>query len=266
MTTKIHPSAVISPKAQIDVDVEIGPFCIVYDNVKIGKGTKLHSHVVVDGHTTIGNDNKIFPFVSLGSIPQDLKYKGEESKLIIGNNNSIREYTTMNPGTEGGGLITKIGDNCLFMMSCHVAHDCTIGNNVIMANNATLAGHVTIEEFAIIGGLAAVHQWVRIGAHAMIGGMSAVEKDVIPYGLIMGERASLAGLNIVGLKRRNFNRDEINALREAYEKLFENKKAAKSFEERVDEIKQEFNSFEGVQHLVTFLKEETSRSFCMPKI
>ena len=163
---------------------------------------------------------EIFPFSSIGTSPQDLKYKGEKSKLVIGSNNIIREYVTMNPGTRGGGLITRIGNNCLFMISCHVAHDCFIGNNVIMANNATLAGHVYIDDYAIIGGLSAIHQFVRIGKHAMVGGMSGVEHDVIPYGSVMGDRAFLSGLNIIGLKRRGFKRNEIHDLRTAFRLIF----------------------------------------------
>ena len=265
MANKIHPTAVIYDGAQIGKNVEIGAFSVIYPNVKIGDGTKIYSHVVIDGYTTIGENNQIFPFVSLGSQPQDLKFKGEKSELIIGNNNMIREYTTMNPGTDGGGMLTSVGNNCLFMMSTHIAHDCKIGNNVIMANNATLAGHVALEDFVIIGGLSAVHQFVRIGAHAMIGGMSPVEKDVVPYALVMGERANLAGMNLVGLKRRNFSREEIGMLKDAFDKIFYPKDFSLSFEQRINNVKAEYINSEAVRQLVEFLEAETSRSFCMPR-
>lgn len=265
MAIKIHPTSVIYGGAELGENVEVGPYCVIHSDVKIGSGTKLHSHVVIDGYTTIGTNNNIFPFVSLGSQPQDLKFAGEKTELIIGNNNLIREYTTMNPGTEGGGRITKIGNNCLFMMSTHVAHDCHVGNNVIMANNATLAGHVILEDYVIIGGLSAVHQFVRIGAHAMIGGMSAVEKDVVPFATIMGERAYLAGMNLVGLKRRNFSREEITLLKDAFDILFYPKDFSLNFEQRVDLVKSKFTDSDAVNNLLEFLQSETSRSFCMPK-
>ena len=182
----IHPSAIIDPAATIGESVHVGPFCVIGPDVSLGEGVKLHSHVVVEGRTHIGKGGEIFPFASIGHAPQDLKYKGEPSRLEIGDNCRIREHVTMNPGTEGGGMLTKVGDNCLFMASSHVAHDCKVGNNVIMANNATLAGHVEVGDFAIIGGLAAVQQFVRIGPHAMIGGMSGIVNDVIPYGMVAG--------------------------------------------------------------------------------
>lgn len=219
--TNIHPTAIIHPNAQIANDVEVGAFSIIGEHVKIGEGTKIQSHVVIEGHTEIGKNNQIFSFASIGKIPQDLKFRGEESRLKIGDNNRIREYVTMNPGTEDDRMETVVGSNCLFMISTHVAHDCVIGNNVIMANNATLAGHVVVEDFAIIGGLSAVRQFVRIGKHVMIGGMSAVEQDVIPFSLVVGDRAKLAGLNLVGLERRGFDKSEIKALRSAYKNVFE---------------------------------------------
>ena len=205
MTKKIHPSAVVSSKAQIGDNVEIGPFCVVGDDVKIGEGTILKSHVVVEGDTVIGKNNIIFPFASIGLEPQDLKFKGEKSRVEIGDNNKIREHVTIHLGTQDGAMVTKIGSNCLLMVGVHIAHDCVVGNHVIFANNATLAGHVEVGDHVVIGGLSAVHQFVRIGAGAMIGGMSGVESDVFPNGLVMGERASLAGLNLVGLKRREIS-------------------------------------------------------------
>lgn len=199
---EIHPTAVIDSAAKIGKNVKIGPYCCIGANVEIGDGVELKAHVVIDGQTSIGADSKFFPFASIGLPPQDLKYSGEKSTLTIGERNIIREYVTMNPGTEGGGLETRVGDDNLFMVGAHVAHDCIVGNNVIMANNATLAGHVMVDDYAIIGGLAAVHQFCRIGRHAMIGGMSGVENDIIPYASVLGGRAWLSGLNLVGLKRR----------------------------------------------------------------
>lgn len=257
----IHPTAVIDPKAELGADVSIGPYCIVGPDVKLGDGVKLHPHVVVDGRTTIGEKTEIFPFASIGTRPQDLKFHGEESELIIGANNRIREQVTMNPGTEGGGMVTKVGDNGLFMVGAHVAHDCIIGNNVIMANNATLAGHVIVEDFVIIGGLAAVHQFVRIGSHAMIGGMSGVENDVIPFGSVMGERAHLSGLNIVGMKRRGVPKDEIHALRNAYRALFG---AEGTLGERVDEVAATFKDSDAVQGIIRFIRSEASRGLTQP--
>jgi UDP-N-acetylglucosamine acyltransferase len=194
----IHSTAIVSSKATIGKDVQIGPFCVIGADVVLGDGVVLRSHVVVEGRTRVGPGTEIFPFASIGHCPQDLKYAGEPSELVIGANNTIREYVTMNPGTTGGGMVTTVGDGGLFMVGVHVAHDCRIGDRVIMANNATLAGHVIIEDDAIIGGLAAVHQYVRIGRRAMVGGMSGVEHDVIPFGLVMGDRATLNGLNVIG--------------------------------------------------------------------
>lgn len=262
MTKKIHPTAIVSPKAQLAANVEVGPFCVIGDNVKIGEGTILKSHVVIEGDTEIGKNNLIFPFASIGLEPQDLKFKGEKSKVIIGDNNKIREHVTIHLGTQDGAMVTRIGSNCLLMVGVHIAHDCIVGNNVILANNATLAGHVELGDHVVIGGLSAVHQFARIGDGAMIGGMSGVEGDVIPYGLVMGERASLAGLNLVGMKRRNIARDDIHALRNFFKKLFSQKNS--SFSNRVDELAKEFPS-QVVQEVAAFVKAESSRSFCQPK-
>ena len=217
---KIHPTAIVAPGAELAETVSIGPYCVIGSDVRLGERVELLSHVVVEGRTSVGEGTRIFPFASIGHQPQDLKYHGEPSTLEIGSNNQIREYVTIQPGTEGGGMLTRVGDNCLFMASAHVAHDCIVGDNVIMANNATLAGHVVVGEYAFLGGLSAVHQFVRIGKHAMVGGMSGVEADIIPFGMVIGNRAYLSGLNIVGLKRRGFSRDEIHALRNAYRLLF----------------------------------------------
>ena len=261
----IHKTAIVSDKAQIAKNVEIGPFCVIGDNVKIDEGTILKSHVVIDGNTTIGKNNIIFPFATVGLVPQDLKFAGEQSQLIIGDNNSIREHVTIHLGTKDGGMITKIGNNCLLMVGVHIAHDCLIGNNVILANNATLAGHVQVGNNVVIGGLSAVHQFVRIGGGAMIGGMSGVENDVIPFGLVMGERAHLAGINLVGMKRQNISRDEIHALRNFYKQLFENDGDV-NFLNRVNEISQDFSQNSTIKEVINFINSETSRSFCKPKI
>jgi len=258
----IHQTAIISPTTSLGDNVHIGPFCVVGGDVKLGDGVKLHSHVVIDGDTDIGKGTEIHPFASIGTRPQDLKFSGEKSKLTIGANNQIREYVTMNPGTAGGGLLTQVGDNCLFMMSAHVAHDCMVGDNVILANNATLAGHVSVGDYAIIGGLAAVHQFVRIGAHAMIGGMSGVENDVIPFGSVMGERANLSGLNIIGLKRRGFSKDDIHTLRNAYRILFANEG---TLGERVDDVSEMFDENEVVSSIISFIKEASSRGLTQPE-
>jgi len=259
---EIHATAIVDPAAQIGAGVSIGPYCIVGPHVKLGDGVRLTAHVVIDGRTSIGANTVIYPFASLGQQPQDLKYKGEPSTLEIGANNQIREYVTMNPGTEGGGMVTQVGDNCLFMVGAHVAHDCRIGNNVVLANNATLAGHVTVGSYVIVGGLSAVHQFVRIGDYAIIGGMSGVEKDVIPFGLVKGERAHLAGLNLVGLERRGFNRDDVRDLRGAYRMLFA---PEGTLAERLDEMAAHYKEQSQVNRIVDFIRASSDRPLCQPK-
>src|SRR5882672_4783835 len=255
MTSHIHPSAIVDPSAHVGKNVSIGPYCVIGPHVRLGDGVKLLSHAVVDGRTTVGANTVIYPFASLGHRPQDLKFKGEPSTLEIGANNQIREHVTMNPGTEGGGMVTRVGDNGLYMMAAHVAHDCQIGNNVILANNATLAGHVTIGDFVIVGGLSAVHQFVRIGPYAIIGGMSGVESDVIPFGLVKGERAHLAGLNMVGLERRGFNRDDVRALRSAYRMLFA---PEGTLAERLEETAAHYKDQPQVESIVKFIRASSS--------
>ena len=262
--SKIHASAIIEEGAKINNSAEIGPYCIVGRDVTIGANVRLISHVSVGGITDIGEGTQVFPFASLGHAPQDLKYKGEQSRLSIGSNNVIREHVTMNPGTEGGGMHTKVGDNCLFMVASHIAHDCQVGNNVILANNATLGGHVIVEDFAIIGGLAAVHQFVRIGRHAIVGGMSGVEHDVIPYGSVLGERASLAGLNLIGLKRRGLDREVIHALRNAYKMLFDEDQG--TLFERTAKVHEAYATIEPVQEIISFMEDKGSRSLCTPRL
>lgn len=259
----IHPTSIIHKEASIAPDAEIGPYCIIGANVVIKSKVVLKSHICVEGYTTIDEGTIIYPFASIGLSPQDMKYKGEKSSLYIGKNNTIREYVTMHPGTESGGMKTIIGDNGLFMIGVHIAHDCSIGNNVIMANNATLAGHVVVEDFVIIGGMSAVHQFVRIGAHAIIGGGSIVVEDVIPFGNVVGERAGLSGLNIVGMKRRNFNRESIKALQNSFKKIFIDNDA--TFDNRIIEADQKFGNDQNVKRMIEFLRASTSRSICMPK-
>jgi UDP-N-acetylglucosamine acyltransferase len=260
--TEIHPTAIVEPGAQLAESVAIGPYCHVGGEVELGDHVRLHAHVVIAGRTTIGADTRIFPFASIGHEPQDLKYAGEKSRLVIGRNNTIREHVTMNPGTSGGGMATVVGDRGLFMVGVHVAHDCRIGDNVVMANNATLGGHVVIGDNAVLGGLSAVHQFVRIGQNAMIGGMSGVERDVIPYGSVMGDRARLSGLNIIGMQRRGIARDEIQALRSAFQILFGE---TGTFSERVDEIAEKFPEILPVQDVVAFIRADSSRAICQPK-
>ena len=259
--SEIHPTAIIEDGASIGVDVKIGPYCFIGSNVVLADRINLGSHVVISGLTQIGEGTHIFPFASIGHNPQDLKYKGEPSRLEIGSNNIVREHVTMNPGTEGGGLLTKVGDDCLFMVASHVAHDCTVGDNVILVNNATLGGHVKIGDFAIIGGLAAVHQFVRIGRHSMIGGCSGVENDVIPYGSIVGNRAHLSGLNLIGLKRRGFSRDIIHDLRRAYRLLFSQEGTQA---ERMADVSELFSDIEPVMEILDFMGVESSRAICQP--
>src|SRR6516164_9041574 len=259
---QIHPTAIIAPGATLARDVVIGPYCIVGENVVLAAGVSIRSHAVIDGWTTVGEGTRIFPFASIGLEPQDLKYRGEASELVIGSNNTIREYVTMNPGTEGGGMITRVGDGCLFMVGAHVAHDCQIGNHVIMANNATLAGHVVVEDYAVLGGLCAVHQYVRIGKYAMIGGMSGVERDVIPYGQVMGDRARLYGLNIIGMQRRGFSREDIQGLRNAYQFLFSSEG---TLSDRVNETAERFGGIAPVDDILDFIRADSSRAICQPK-
>jgi UDP-N-acetylglucosamine acyltransferase len=252
----IHPTAIVDAKATLGDNVAIGPFCTVGPDVTLAANVELISHVVVAGRTEIGENTRIFPFAAVGLPPQDLKYKGEPSRLVIGRDTVIREHATLNPGTADGGMLTKVGDGCLFMVGSHVAHDCQIGNN------ATLGGHVHVGDFAIFGGLSAVHQHVRIGQHAMVGGMTGVEGDVIPYGLVMGDRARLAGLNLVGLKRRGFSREEIHALRAAYRMLFA---AEGTLAERLDDVTEMFGETKVVMDIVEFIRADANRPICQPK-
>jgi UDP-N-acetylglucosamine acyltransferase len=260
---KIHPTAIIEDGAVLGKGVRIGPYCTVSAETNLGDGVVLDSHVVIGGRTTIGPNNRVFPFAAIGTPPQDMKYAGEPSELILGANNVIREHVTMHPGTSGGGMITRVGNNCLFMVGAHLAHDCQVGDHVILVNNVNLGGHVEIQDHAIVGGMSAVHQFVRIGRHAMIGGKSAVENDVIPYGSVLGNRAYLSGLNIIGLKRRGFGRDEIHGLRAAYRLLFAQEG---TMQERLVDVAAMFADHEQVMEIVAFIQADSSRALCQPKL
>jgi len=260
--TEIHPSAVVDPRAELADDVAIGPYCVVGPGVRLGRAVRLESHVVVTGQTTLGAGCRVFPFACLGHRPQDRKYRGEDTELVIGRNNQIREHVTMHPGTTGGGGITRVGDGGLFMAAIHVAHDCRIGDGVVMANNATLGGHVEVEDDAFLGGLCAVHQFVRIGRQAMIGGLAGVENDVIPYGTVVGNRAQLNGLNIVGMRRHGVDSDEIQTLRMAYRLLFAPEGA---FAERLTEVATQFADQPRVMEIIHFIESAGNRSICLPR-
>jgi UDP-N-acetylglucosamine acyltransferase len=255
----ISDKAIIEKNAFIDPSATVGPFSIIGKEVKIGKNVRVSSHVVITGDTSISEGCEIFPFSSIGTHPQDLKFKGEKTKLIIGKNNKIREYVTINPGTEHGGGLTKIGDNCLFMISSHIAHDCKIGNNVILANNVAIAGHVEIEDNVIIGGNSAVQQFTRIGRMAMIGGMTGVEKDIIPYGLAIGNRSHLEGINLIGLKRAGYSSEEINALNQSVKLIFSNNLLKDGIEEA-----KKFSKFKAVKDIISFLEKSEKRPICRP--
>jgi len=255
----IDKTAIINPKAKIDKNVRIGPYTVIGPNVEIGENTIIQSHVNISGHTKIGKGNKIYPFVSINE-PQDLKYNDEQTKLIIGDNNKIREYVTINPGTVGGGGKTVIGNNCLFMISSHIAHDCLVGNNVIIANNVPLGGHVIVEDNVVIGGNSAVQQFTRIGTMAMIGGMTGVLHDVIPYGLSTGNRNSLQGLNLIGLRRAKFENKDILGLSEAYKEIF----ATKNIIENISKLNRSYQNNPLVKNVIDFITKDKKRSICTP--
>jgi len=256
----IHKTAIIDPKSKISSNVSIGPYSVIGPDVEIDENTIIYSHVSISGHTKIGKRNKIYPFASIGSDPQDLKYNGEETKLIIGDENTIREYVTINPGTVGDGGKTIIGNSCLFMISSHVAHDCLIGNNVIIANNVPLGGHVIIEDNVVIGGNSAVQQFTRIGKMAMIGGMTGVLHDVIPYGLSTGNRNSLQGLNLIGLRRAKFENKKILGLSEAFKEIF----VTKNLTENISKLNGSLKDNELVKEVIKFIIKDKKRSICTP--
>jgi len=258
MSKNVHKTAIISPKAEIESDVYIGPYCIIGDNVKIGKGTKLISNVQIEGNTEIGENCQIYPFTTIGFPPQDLKYRGEPTGVKIGSNNIIREYVTIHRASVSGDGWTTLGDNNFIMAYVHIAHDCKIGNSVILANLATLAGHVIVEDYVFIGGMVAIHQFTRIGAYAMVGGFSGVGQDIPPFTMASGARAKLYGLNTVGLKRRGFSEEKINALKKAYKILFRDKLSLK---EAIEKINQELPDIPEIRHFIEFI-EANKRGIC----
>ena len=257
----VHATAAVEAGARLGEDVRIGPFCHVGHDVTLGDKVELISHVVVAGRTMIGSGTRLFPFASIGHQPQDLKYKGEPSRLTIGSDCLIREGVTINPGTEGGGMHTVVGDRCAFLANSHVGHDCKVGNDVVISNNVMLAGHVTVGDFVILGGGSAVHQFARIGAHAFLGGMSGLENDLIPYGMALGNRAHLSGLNIIGLQRRGFSRDAIHSLRRAYRALFADEG---TLQERLEDVQEEFVDHPIVKEIVAFIRAGGKRALCVP--
>jgi UDP-N-acetylglucosamine acyltransferase len=255
----IHSTAIVDKKCKIGNNVQIGPYSVIGPNVEIGDNTIIQSHVNISGNIIIGNGNIIYPFVSIND-PQDLKFNGETTKLIIGDNNKIREYVTINPGTVSGGGKTTIGNNCLFMIASHIAHDCQVGNNVIIANNVPLGGHVIIEDNVIIGGNSAVQQFTRIGKMAMIGGMTGVLHDVIPYGLSTGNRNSLQGLNLIGLRRAKLENKDILGLSEAYKEIF----ASKNLTENISNLNSSYQDNQLVKNVIDFITKDKKRSICTP--
>ena len=257
----IHKTAIIDREARISENVQIGPYCIVGPKVKIGSNSKLHSHVNIVGNTSIGVNNEIFPFTSIGTPPQDLKYKGEENSLIIGDNNKLREYVNINPGTEQGGTITKIGNNNLFMVYCHVAHDCNIKDNVVLANNVQVGGHVLIQNNAIVGGSCAIHQFSRIGQSAMIGGMTGVLSDVIPFGLSLGNRNNLVGLNLIGLRRAGISNEDIKIMQSSYEIIFK----TSNFRINIENLDQKQKDNKYVKSIIEFINSDKKRPISLPE-
>ena len=256
----IHNTAIIDQKAKISSGVSIGAFTVIGPNVEIGENTIIQSHVSIIGNTKVGKNNKIYPFASIGNDPQDLKFDGEVTKLEIGDNNKIREYVTINPGTKGGGGLTKIGNNCLFMVSSHIAHDCLVEDNVILANNVPLGGHAHIEENVIIGGNSAVQQFTRVGKSSMIGGMCGVVRDIIPYAMVHGNRSILQGLNLIGLRRKNIPNKEILVLTEAYKEIFKDENLTTNLKN----LKEEFKKNDLVNDVVKFLEKDKKRPICTP--
>jgi UDP-N-acetylglucosamine acyltransferase len=256
----IHKTAIIDPTSKIASNVNIGAYSVIGPNVEIGENSTIQSHVSILGNTKIGKNNKIYPFASIGNDPQDLKFSGEQTKLEIGDNNKIREYVTINPGTNGGGGLTKVGNNCLFMVSSHIAHDCIVENNVILANNVPLGGHAHIEENVIIGGNSAVQQFTRVGKFSMIGGMCGVVRDIIPYAMVHGNRSILQGLNLIGLRRKNIPNKDILILSEAYKEIFKNE----NLTENLKNLNQELRKNELVNDVVKFLEKDKKRPICTP--
>ena len=257
----IHKTAIVDKKAEISSDVKIGPYCVIGPDVKIGSNTILHSHVNIDGNTSIGSNNEIFPFCSIGTPPQDLKYKGEKNSIIIGNNNMFREYVNINPGTLSGGLVTKIGNKNLLMVYSHVAHDCIVEDEVVLANNVQVGGHVLIQNKAIIGGSCAIHQFSRIGQSAMVGGMTGVLSDVIPFGLSYGNRNNLSGLNLIGLRRAGISNSDIKIMQESYKVIFE----TSSFRSNIENLDSKLKNNKYVKVIIDFINTDKKRPISLPE-
>lgn len=262
MNAKVHPTAVVDKGAELGRDVEIGPGCVIGPDVKLGDGTRLIAHVFIESHTALGKHNTVFPFAALGGPPQDLSYKGEPTRLEIGDNNVIREHATLHRGTARGRAVTTIGNDCLIMGNCHVAHDCDVGNNVIMAQTATIGGHVKVGDYAFLGGLSGVHQYGRVGRYSFVGASALMTTDLIPFGSAIGNHAHLGGLNVVGLKRRGFSRDQIHDLRAAYRMLFAEEG---TFQERVEDCAQLYAGNNEVMEIVDFVRADAARPLCMPR-
>ena len=258
----IHKTAIIDKNAEIASNVEIGAYSVIGPNVKIYENVKIQSHVNITGHTTIGNDNKIYPFASIGNDPQDMKYNGEKTELVIGSKNTIREYATINPGTIQGGGITRVGDDNLIMIGAHIAHDCVIGNNIVIANNAAIAGHAEIQDHVVLGGNCGVHQFTRIGKMAMIGGMTGVSRDVIPYGLSTGNRNFLNGINVVGLRRIKISNKEIIGLSESYKNIFK----TQNLNENLEKLDQKIKDNPLVKDVIDFINKDKKRPICTPNL
>jgi len=258
----IHKTSIIDKNAKISKSVKIGPYSIIGANVELEENVEIHSHVNITGNTKIGSGTKIYPFASIGTDPQDLKFKGENNSLIIGKNNTIREYVTMNPGTEAGGGVTSVGNDCLFMICSHIAHDCKVGNNVVIANNVPLGGHAIIEDSVIIGGNSAVQQFTRIGRLAMVGGMTGVLKDIIPFGLSFGNRNYLKGLNLIGLRRKKYENKKIIELGKAYKKIF----SSGNLHENINKINGEYKDNKLIKEVTEFISKDKKRPICSPII
>ncbi len=259
--TVVHPSAVIAPEAELDSGVQVGPYSVIGPHVRIGKHSQIGSHVVIEGQTTVGCENQIFQFASVGAVPQDKKYDGENSTLIIGDHNTIREFATLQPGTSGGGMVTKVGDHNLFMVYSHVAHDCILGNHIVMANSANLGGHVTIEDHVVVGALVGIHQFARIGESAIVGAGAMVSLDVPPYCMAQGDRAYLFGLNLIGLKRRGFTTQQLGTLKKVYRGLFAE---GLPFKEALSRIREEYASAPEAMCMIEFLAQ-SQRGICRPR-
>jgi len=257
----IHHTAIVDKNSRISGNVEIGPYCVIGSDVEIGPNSKLHSHISIKGKTKIGKNNEIFPFVSIGTSPQDLKYKGEKNSIIIGDNNKLREYVNINPGTLQGGTITKLGNNNLLMVYCHIAHDCNIGNGIVLANNVQVGGHVKIDDNAIIGGSCAIHQFSRIGKLAMVGGMTGVLSDVIPFGLSLGNRNNLVGLNLIGLRRAKISNDDIKILQKSYDVIFSNL----NFRSNINNLNVDLKNNKYVKIIIDFINSDKKRPISLPQ-